>query len=276
MSIEVKNLYFRYRAREVLKEITFCANAGDLLCVLGPNGVGKSTLFRCMLGLNQTFDGEILINGKNTKKIKVLELAKYIAYIPQSHHPTFNFSVLSTVLMGLTTHLGRQLSPKQKDEQTAYEALEQLGISHLYHRGYAEISGGERQLVLIARALVQKAPILVMDEPTANLDYGNQIRVMEKVQALTKSGYTIILSTHNPEHAFVYGNQMLMIYKGGVLERGNPKEKLTKSLIEKVYGVKVGLHDIFNGEEHVRIIVPSKKSEGLSSVFLDERKYSAV
>lgn len=276
MSIIINQLSFSYRERTILNQLSFEANQGELLCILGPNGVGKSTLFRCILGLNKNYTGEILVHNKNNKHMKPLELAKNIAYIPQSHHPTFNFSVLSTVLMGRTVHLGKRASPKLEDEQIAYGALEQLGVSHLYNRGYAEISGGERQLVLIARALVQKTSILVMDEPTANLDYGNQIRVMDKVHELTKTGYTIILSTHNPEHAFVYGNRMLMLNKGRIIESGVPKEKLTQKLIKDVYGVNVRLHDIYNGEEDVRVIVPNKQNGGCFNVYMDKREYPAV
>ncbi|MGN7403380.1 ABC transporter ATP-binding protein [Cytobacillus praedii] len=262
MTIEVSQLNCSYHDRQILYNISFTANPKDLLCVLGPNGVGKSTLFHCLLGLSKNFNGEILIDGISIRKMKTVNLAKKIAYIPQSHHPTFNFSVLNTVLMGLTVHLKGASMPKSTHEQEAFDALEMLGISHLWNRGYAEISGGERQLALIARAIVQKTNILVMDEPTANLDYGNQMRVMTRVKKLANQGYIVILSTHNPEHAFLYGNKALVIYKGEIVKMGNPQEIITEELIKQVYGVKVKLHDIESGEGNVRVIVPNREIMG--------------
>lgn len=264
MNIDVKNLCFSYYKREILTDITFSAQSKDLLCILGPNGVGKSTLFRCILRLVKRYKGDILISGKNTKQLTIKELAKNIAYIPQSHHPTFNYSVLNSVLMGLTVHLKGNSSPNAEHEAEAMKALKQLGIEHLWNRGYAEISGGERQLALIARALVQESKILVMDEPTANLDYGNQMRVMIKVKQLAEMGYIIILSTHNPEHAFLYGNKVLVLNEGRVLEYGHPKEVLTSQLLGDIFNVDVQLRDTETDFGKVRMIVPN---HDLSSVF---------
>lgn len=276
MTIEVNELSFGYKERQILNKITFSAHSNNLLCVLGPNGVGKSTLFRCMLGLTKNYKGAILIDGVNIKKMRTVDLAKNIAYIPQSHHPTFNFSVLNTVLMGITVHLKGVSNPNAAHEMEALKALEMLGISHLWNRGYAEISGGERQLALIARALVQKAKILVMDEPTANLDYGNQMRVMMQVQQLAEQGYIIILSTHNPEHAFLYGNKVLVMYKGEIIKFGKPKEILTEALLQKVYGVSVKLQDIETSDGAVRVIVPNSKKKENANIVLDKRKSSIV
>ncbi|OZI12655.1 ABC transporter [Bacillaceae bacterium SAS-127] len=269
MTLEVKQLSFGYKDRDILHNLTFTAQPQDLLCVLGPNGVGKSTLFRCMLGLIKHYEGAVIVSGKNVKKMRPVELAKNIAYIPQSHHPTFNFTVLNMVLMGGTVHLGRMGNPKAEDEKKAWQALDMLGISHLSHRGYAEISGGERQLALIARAIVQQAKILVMDEPTANLDYGNQMRVMMQVKELAKQGYTIILSTHNPEHAFLYGNKALVMFQGKMIEFGDPKEVLTEALLQHVYGVNVKLIDIDTEDGKSRLIVPCLKQKENGHVYLD-------
>lgn len=256
MSIEVRNLSFQYGNRKVLNNLSFSADEGDLLCVIGPNGVGKSTLFKCILGLLKGYSGEILLSGNNIHKISRKLMAREIAYIPQSTFPTFNFTVLNTVLMGTTSQLGVVSSPKIEQEILAIETLEKLGISYLADRGYAEISGGERQLVLIARAMVQQAKVLIMDEPTANLDYGNQVRVMEHVKNLSKEGYTIILSTHNPEHVLFYGSKVMVIYNGEIISLGEPKLKLSQELLEKVYRVKVNLHDINSKNGSVRICIP--------------------
>ncbi|WP_203363579.1 ABC transporter ATP-binding protein [Bacillus sp. REN10] len=269
MTFEVKHLSFGYKDRDILHNLTFTAQPQDLLCVLGPNGVGKSTLFRCMLGLITNYHGEISIAGENVRKMKPVELAKNIAYIPQSHHPTFNFTVLNMVLMGRTVHLGKTGNPKAEDERKAWQALDLLGISHLGHRGYAEISGGERQLALIARAIVQRAKVLVMDEPTANLDYGNQMRVMRQVKELATQGYTIILSTHNPEHAFLYGNKALVMFQGKMIAFGDPKEILTEALLQYIYGVSVKLVDIDTEDGKSRLIVPCLNQKENGHVYLD-------
>ncbi|HJJ55231.1 MAG TPA: ABC transporter ATP-binding protein, partial [Methanocorpusculum sp.] len=177
--------------------------------------------------------------GKDIKTLTHKEIAKQIAYIPQSTYPTFNYEVLDVVLMGMTSQLALLSAPKEEHIKKAHEALESLGIDHLARSGYGEISGGERQLVLIARALVQNAKILIMDEPTANLDYGNQFRVMCRITELAQNGYIIILSTHNPDHAFLYANRVLMMYGGNIIADGVPDTVLDADLIKRVYHVDV-------------------------------------
>ena len=176
MSIEVRNLNFSYGNRQVLHDISFTANSGEFLSILGPNGVGKSTLFRCVLGLLSGYTGTVSVDGTDVRSFSVREMAKHIAYIPQSSHPIFNYSVSDIVLMGRTSGLSTFRSPKKQDVELSQWAMEKVGISHLALRCFHRLSGGEQQLVLIARALVQKAPVLMLDEPTANLDFGNQLR----------------------------------------------------------------------------------------------------
>ena len=214
MSLEISHLNFAYgkHSRLVLNDVSFSVKEGDLLAVLGPNGVGKSTMFRCILGFLRNYEGSIRLNGQDIKTLDHSEIAKHVAYIPQSTYPMFNYTVLDMVLMGLTNQLNPLAAPNRKHVDEAYAAMDSLGIAHLRNAGYGEISGGERQLALVARALVQKAKILIMDEPTANLDYGNQFRVMCRISDLAGEGYIIILSTHNPDHAFLYANRTLMIY----------------------------------------------------------------
>ena len=257
-SLEIQNLSFAYSKKgpQVLQDVSFSTEDGDLIAVLGPNGVGKSTLFKCMLGFLKKYSGTILLNGKNISELTHKQIARQIAYIPQSTHPVFNYEVLDVVMMGLTSSLKALSSPKQEHIEEAREALTSLGIAHLEHAGYGEISGGERQLVLIARALVQKSKILIMDEPTANLDYGNQFRVMQRVAGLAKEGYTIILSTHNPDHAFIYANRVVMMFGGKVIADGNPEEVLDAELIRKVYGVEVMVNTFENTKRTHKLCVP--------------------
>ena len=240
MSLEVRNLSCQYvPGRPILRDMTFAAREGKLLSVLGPNGVGKSTLFRCMLGLLGGYEGEILLHGKDVRRYGTRELARTIAYIPQSHYPTFNYSVLDMVLMGTTAQASGFSPPGREQEETAMAALEKLGIAGFAHRYYTHISGGERQLVLIARALAQQSRILVMDEPTANLDYGNQIRVMNQVRALTEEGYAVIQSTHSPDQAYLFSHEILAVQSGQVLAQGPPAQVLDEALIRTLYGIEV-------------------------------------
>lgn len=237
--MEVQNLSFSYGSHEVLKNISFSANYGEFLSVLGANGVGKSTLFSCMLRLLKPSEGTILIDGTDISALSAKELARRIAYIPQSHNPVFNYSVFDMALMGATAQLGNLASPKQEHFRRVDAALEQLGISHLRERGYAQLSGGERQLTLIARALVQDAKILIMDEPSSSLDYGNRVRVMKTVRDLTKQGYAVIQSTHDPDQAYLFSDKILALHEGRILAHGTPRDVLQSSLISKLYGIEV-------------------------------------
>lgn len=239
MSIEVKNLRFCYGARPVIGDVSFTSEKGELLAVLGPNGVGKSTLFRCLLGFLKPVSGEILVDGKELWAYSRRELAKKLAYIPQSHTPAFDHTVLDSVLMGMTAQLGVFEQPGQAQREKAVQMLRALGIEKLADRGCMKISGGERQLMLLARALVQDASMLIMDEPTANLDYGNSCRVMERVKRLGQNGYTIIFSTHDPNQAFSYATKVLALKDGGVMAVGAPEAVLTEDVLSRLYGIPV-------------------------------------
>ncbi|MDR2616183.1 MAG: ABC transporter ATP-binding protein [Oscillospiraceae bacterium] len=239
MTIDVQNLSFSYGERRVLDGVSFSAQSGEMLCVLGPNGVGKSTLFNCVLGITRPEAGDITADGRSVRSLGARELARIMAFVPQSHAPTFNYSVFDMVLMGTTARVGGIASPGAGEISSAEEAMERVGISALRARGYMQISGGERQLTLIARALAQQASVIIMDEPTANLDYGNQLRVLMRVKELSREGLTIIQSTHNPDHAFLFASRVLCLLDGRVAALGDPREAVTEELIESLYGVRV-------------------------------------
>lgn len=238
MSIEIKNIEFSYEERKILKSVSFEAKEGELISVLGPNGAGKSTLFRCMLGILKPEKGQTLIDGTDITELTSPQLARKIAYIPQSHNPVFNYSVRDMVLMGTTAQKGVFSSPGRKQEELVEHALEHLKISHLRNRSYGKISGGERQLVLIARAIAQQAKILIMDEPSSSLDFGNKIRLMQAMKDLTKDGYTVIQSTHDPEQALVYSDKVLALSDGQVFAWGEAKEIINASMISKLYQIE--------------------------------------
>ena len=255
MSIEVKNLSFSYGDRPVLHDISFSVGKGEFLSILGPNGVGKSTLFRCVLGLLSGYTGKVLVDGVDARSVSTREAAKHIAYIPQSSRSNFNYSVFDIVLMGRTSGLSTFRSPGKEDKAICQWAMEKVGITHLQDRCFHRLSGGEQQLVLIARALVQKAPILMLDEPTANLDFGNQLRVLEQARSLAREGYTVIQTTHHPEQSYMFSDRILAIQKGRVLTEGNPKDVLTKDTLLALYGVEVDVVSLY--EDRARICIPA-------------------
>jgi len=254
VSLQVDHLYFSYGNHSVLKGVSFEVPDQGFVSLLGPNGAGKSTLFRCMLGLLPAQQGTVRIHGKDIKSMTPVELSRTVAYIPQSHNPVYNFSVFDMVLMGTTSQLPRYAVPGKAQHQLAEEAMERMGVAHLRDRGCVNISGGERQLALIARAMVQQAKILVMDEPSANLDYGNKMRVMQTVKRLSKEGYTVFQSTHDPDQAYLYSDQILALYQGAVLADGTPKDVMTDKLISKLYGVDVEVCSM--RQDEVRVCVP--------------------
>jgi len=241
MKLELASLSFARRNLRILRNVTLALESGELLCVLGPNGAGKSTLFRCILALIRDYRGSIFLDGSEVREIEGHVLSRKIAYIPQSHQGTFEYTALEIVLMGAASGRNMFSSATAADERFALEQLEALGVGHLAGRSYARISGGERQLVLIARALTQKATVLVMDEPTANLDYGNQVRVMEHVAKLARNGYAVILSTHNPEHAFLWSTRVAVLAGGEIIREGLPSRVLTEEILQDLYEVRVRL-----------------------------------
>lgn len=244
MQIELENVSFSYGVVPTLHDVSFSVRQGALVAVLGPNGAGKSTLFRCILRLLKPSAGTIRLCGEDTAAIDRRRLAKLAAYIPQSSTPVFNYTVEDAVLMGTTGALSALQAPSRTERERCARALEQLGISDLAQRGIAQLSGGERQLALIARALVQDARVLIMDEPTANLDYGNQRRVMQQVRALADGGYTVLLSTHNPEHALHYATQVLALQNGRVIADGVTADTLTTELLARLYGIRAEVRRI--------------------------------
>lgn len=239
MQIEVSGLVFSYGGADVLKDVSFCADGGERIAVLGPNGVGKSTLFRCLLGFLEPQSGSVTVSGRDVRSYSRRALAAELAYIPQSYSPAFDHTVLDSVLMGMTAQLGVFEQPGQAQREKAVQMLRALGIEKLSSRGCMKISGGERQLMLLARALVQDASMLIMDEPTANLDYGNSCRVMERVKKLGQTGYTIIFSTHDPNQAFSYATKVLALKDGGVMAVGAPEAVLTEDVLSRLYGIPV-------------------------------------
>jgi iron complex transport system ATP-binding protein len=241
-------LGFGYGAIPVGRNIDINLRAGEVFCLLGPNGSGKTTLFKTLLGLLPAQAGEVVVDGTPLTKLSRQDIARRIAYVPQAHTAHFPFRVIDMVVMGRTAHLGLFASPTSMDRQRAREALALLGIAQLAEREYTRISGGQRQLALVARALVQDAPAIVMDEPTANLDFGNQVIVLSEVKRLAARGLAVLLSTHDPDHAFSIASRVALLDQGRLVDQGVPETVLTSDTLKSVYGIDVIIGRLANGQ----------------------------
>ena len=237
--LSVDSLAFGFPGRTVGRDVTFKLEAGEVMCVLGPNGGGKTTLFRTLLGLLEPHGGSIELDSSSLKTMSRAEIARRIGYVPQGHSGYFAFTVREFVLMGRTAHLGIFSSPSKKDHAVTDRALESLGIAHLAEKPITEISGGERQLALVSRALAQEPKLLVLDEPTASLDFGNQVRVLQRISALASTGIAILFASHDPDHAFLCARRALLLAEGRVLEIGAPRDVIRADTLERMYRVSV-------------------------------------
>lgn len=257
MKLEINNVSFSYDQTEVFKDISFTIETGEVLCLLGPNGSGKTTLLKTILGLLKLRNGEILLDDVEINNWSRKKVAQVMGYVPQNHIPPFPFSVQDVVLMGRTAHIGNFALPSKIDQEIVQEALITLHIAHLRDKNYSQISGGERQLVLIARALVQNPKILVMDEPTSSLDYGNQVKVMGSIKSLSEKGLVVIMSSHSPDHAFRYATKVALMKDKTLYEVGKPDEIVTEQNLRNIYGVKVKVAKAFiRNREQVKVCIP--------------------
>ena len=252
--LDVKNAEFAYNGKKsIFQNVNITLERGDVLCILGPNGTGKSTLIKCINSLLKLRSGEILLHHNNIYSINKTKLAKTMGYIPQSNGSTFAYSVLDVVLMGRAPHLSLTAVPGKNDYNIAEEALKSLGIPYLKNKAYTEISGGEKQLVLMARALAQQPEILLLDEPTSHLDFGNQIRTLKVITELSKKGLSVIMTSHFPDHAFLSSNKVALMNHGTIMEIGRPKSVITEENLKQTYGIDVKILDI---NEHRKACIP--------------------
>lgn len=240
MILSVDKLSCGYDARVVIKDFSVSVKSGEILCLLGPNGIGKTTLFKTILGLLPAKSGTIHLDGTPVKSMSKTDFAKRVSYVPQAHVPPFPFKVMDVVLMGRAAYIGRFGSPGKKDIAVAEHCLENMGISFLKDRTYTELSGGERQMVLIARALSQEPELLMMDEPTSALDFGNSVHVLQHVNRLSKeSNMAIIMTTHVPDHAFYCNSKVAILSDGEKSYEGDAKDIITSEIMQDIYGVDI-------------------------------------
>lgn len=250
--IEARSLAVGYGRRVVASAIDFTVGTGEVLCLLGPNGSGKTTLFKTLLGLIPPLAGGVVLNGVAIAQQDRRDIARAISYVPQAHAPVFAYSVLDLVLMGRTVHLGPFSSPGAGDTEIALEALQSLGIAALADADATRISGGQLQLALIARALAQDARMIVMDEPTASLDFGNKLIVLDRIKQLAARGFSIVLSTHEPEQVFDLADRVALIVGGELAAIGPPATTLTDERLSRVYGVPLTIEVTGSGYRAVR------------------------
>jgi iron complex transport system ATP-binding protein len=237
--LKAEGVHFAYRGRGVLRGVDLTVRPGEVLSLLGANGAGKTTLLRLLLGLSAPSAGRICLNGQPLGGYRRRELARHLAYVPQTHTTPFPYTVRDIVMLGRLPYTGLTRSPSHRDHEAVAETLDRLGIHHLVERPYTEVSGGERQLALIARALAQGARVLVMDEPVSGLDYGNQLRFLEHLRCLAATGYSVIKATHHPEHALLAATRVALLCEGTIVRDGPPAEVVTPMTIRQLYGVEV-------------------------------------
>lgn len=241
--IEACQASFMYGENRIFENISFTVNPGEIFCLLGPNGCGKTTLLDCLIGSKKPGSGTILLNGEDISNLRSEDLAKGMAYVPQNHHKSFPYTVEEVVMMGRAPFIGVFSVPQRADYAIVDAILADLGLAHLKQRPYTQISGGQLQLVMIARALAQETPLLIMDEPTSHLDFKHEIALLDMiVRIVHKTGIAVIMASHFPNHAFYCENQGVPIRAALMSKQtlcfcGQPSEVITPDTLREVYQV---------------------------------------
>lgn len=235
MLIKVQQLSAGHDKKPVFDHLNLTINSGEIISLLGPNGCGKTTLLRTLLGLHPKRAGQIFFNQQDSDLLDAKSKARLVSYVPQYHRLAFGYPVLDMVIMGTLAGQSDWKRPGKAEREQAEQALALLNISDLAQRPYTQLSGGQRQLVLIARALAQNTPMIFMDEPTNGLDFGNQIKLLEKIRALKQQGKTVLFTTHHPEHALETATRAITMQNGVLGKDGAPQGVLRDDHIRELY-----------------------------------------
>ena len=263
MKLEVRNGCFGYHGQhEILHDINLYLREGCILAVLGPNGIGKTTMLKCMIGLLQRNSGQTLLDGRNLVSMKPREIWTRVSYIPQTHGFAFSYTGLEMVLLGRSSHLSLLEQPGKQEIEMAEEVMERTGITHLAHKDCNRMSGGELQMVLIARALINEPELIILDEPETGLDFHNQILVLDMIERLAHGGnISAVMNTHYPTNALSISDEALLMNRRGAAIFGDTKEVLTESNISRAFNVTVAVNEFSYKDRLVRSIVPVELAE---------------
>lgn len=238
--LALDDLHFAYEAQsQVLRGVSLDILPGTITAILGPNGAGKTTLLRVILGLLKPQRGTIRLEGKPQKSFSRREMSRLMGLVPQSEYIPFDFSVLEFVLLGRAPYLGPLDMPSEQDRDIAFDALCRVGLEHLCDRATPSLSGGERQLAMIARALAQQPRLLLLDEPTSHLDLSNRDRVLNVLRAQARAGVTVVFTTHDPNLAAVSADYVILMRQGALLAAGTLETTLTAENLTATYGISV-------------------------------------
>lgn len=257
MILAVEGLAFGYGRRRVGAGIDLGLASGEVVCLLGPNGGGKTTLLKTVMGLLPPLTGQVRLAGQDVTRLSRAATARLVGYVPQAGAGIFPFTIYESVLMGRTAWMGAFAGPARRDHAATAAAIAAMGIAHLSERFYTQVSGGERQLALIARALAQEPRLLIMDEPTASLDFGNQMRVLREIAALAKRGPAVLFTTHDPNHALMVADRVAILGEGRIKALGRTRETVTTANLADAYGVAVDVVEVTRGDgSRARVCVP--------------------
>ena len=254
--LTVDNACFSYDGKtEIFSGLSFSMENREVFCILGPNGIGKTTLLKSLMNLHPLKSGSIRIDGRDLRSFERRELARTISFIPQAVQFTFPYKVLDVVLMGRTPHLNSMAQPSEEDYQYSIDAIRLLGLEHLIYRPCTQLSGGQLQLVMFARALAQKASFLLLDEPTNHLDYGKQMQTLDIIRAMKEQGVGMIMTTHNPDHTFIACDKVAIMNRGAFTSVGPPEEVVTRQNLREIYGIDVDIID-YQGRGQRKVCIP--------------------
>lgn len=254
--ISVRSASFSYGEKRVWHDLNLEIESGETLCLLGANGCGKTTLLNCIHDDLRLESGSILLDGRDIHSLGVRDIAKQVGYVFQEHSAPFPYKVIDVVRMGRTPHLGLFESPSKSDTMIANDIISSLGIGHLAQKRYTQISGGERQLVLIARTLCQEPEIILLDEPTSHLDFGNQAMVLKTIRHLSQKGLTIIMTTHFPNHAWLFSSRVALMNGGELVSVGTAVEAMSPEILSQTYGIKVKIYTVKDTTGDVKFCMP--------------------
>lgn len=257
MIFSVEKGCFDYGGVGILRDLSFSVRPGEILAILGPNGVGKTTLLRCMMGFLPWKSGRTVIDGRPLADYTARELWSRVSYVPQAKGSLFPYTAREMVLLGRSAHLGVTRQPGPKDEAIATAAMTEAGIARLADKRCDRMSGGELQLVLTARALAAQPRLLVMDEPESNLDFRNQLVILDIIRHLAhEHGMSVIVNTHFPAHALKLSDKALLLGRGEANLYGAARDVITEDNMRRAFGVNVSIHDFQRGGVTYNTVVP--------------------